>query len=283
MIGKLSFLGSSGVAAVPTAVLAISMLVVGGVVGSQALGAGLRSVLLVALIVGVAWTALASVALARNETRGGIALLLVVALFVVNLLLLTLPRVGPFAALEWNWQGKTLDLVWCLGVIALLSPGLRREIGWTLETRPGTLPVALINIAILAAAGFLFLGSGVSSAPDGLTVERMLFDVTYPNLVEEIVFRGFMLALLDRAFGLHWTFSGARIGWGLVLTAWLFGLAHGIALDADGIAFDPALLAVTFVAGLVFGWIRALTGSLWPASLAHMAPEVGILLALAQA
>jgi membrane protease YdiL (CAAX protease family) len=77
-------------------------------------------------------------------------------------------------------------------------------------------------------------------------------------------------------------FGGARIGWGVVLTAWLFGLVHGIALDADGVMiFSPAYLLLTFVAGLVLGWIRALTGSLWPVFLAHVAPEAGVLLALA--
>jgi membrane protease YdiL (CAAX protease family) len=160
----------------------------------------------------------------------------------------------------------------------MLSPQMRREIGWTLATRPGTLPVAFINIAILAIAGFALLGS---ASDQDLTLERVLFDTTHPNLVEEIVFRGFMLALLDRAFGTRWTFGGARIGWGVVLTAWLFGLVHGIALDADGaLVFSLPYLLLTCVAGLVLGWIRALTGSLWPAFLAHAAPEAGILLAL---
>lgn len=265
--------------AVPLAVLVLSMLVAGAIVGPPTLLAGLISTLLVGLVVVVAWSVPAAIASAANLWRGGIALALVAAVFIVDLLILSLPRVGSFAALQWNWQGKTLDLVWCLGVIALLSPARRREIGWTFTTRPGSLPVAFINIAILAAAGFLVVGF-----QGGLTTERVLFDITYPNLVEEIIFRGFMLALLDRAFGTRWTFAGAQIGWGVVLTAWLFGLAHGVALDAEGaVAFDPTLLVITFVAGLVFGWIRALTGSLWPAWLAHTAPEVGILLALALA
>lgn len=262
--------------AVPLAVLAVSILITGAIVGPPTLLAGLTSALFVGFVVIVAWGTLGAVALGTSHGRGGIALAVVAAVFAVNLLILSLPRIGPFAVLQWNWQGKTLDLIWCLGVIALLSPALRREIGWTFKTRLGTLPVAFINIAILAAAGFFVVGS-----QDGLTTERVLFDSTYPNLVEEIVFRGFMLALLDRAFGVRWTFGGARIGWGVVLTAWLFGLAHGIALDADGaFAFDPGLLALTFVAGLVFGWVRALTGSLWPAWLAHCAPEIGVLFAL---
>lgn len=227
----------------------------------------------------LAWLAVALPVAARMGREGAIAVVAVSLLFLVNLIGLSLPRIGFFAELDWNWQGKTLDLVWCLLLIGMLSPQMRREIGWTWATRPGTLPIAFINIAILAIAGFALLGG--ASAQE-LTLERVLFDTTHPNLVEEIVFRGFMLALLDRAFGTRWTFGGARIGWGVVLTAWLFGLVHGIALDADGaLVFSLPYLLLTFIAGLVLGWIRALTGSLWPAFLAHAAPEAGILLALA--
>lgn len=234
----------------------------------------------------LAWLAVASPVAAQAGREGAIAVIVVSLLFLVNLIGLSLPRIGFFAELDWNWQGKTLDLVWCLLLIGMLSPQMRREIGWTLATRPGTLPVAFINIAILAIAGFALLGGGSGQE---LTLERVLFDTTHPNLVEEIVFRGFMLALLDRAFGTRWTFGGARwtfggarIGWGVVLTAWLFGLVHGIALDADGaLVFSLPYLLLTFIAGLVLGWIRALTGSLWPAFLAHAAPEAGIFLALA--
>lgn len=229
------------------------------------------------------WALVAMVPLVQSGGRGSRVVIAVAVLYSLNILILTLPRTGPFAALDWNWQGKTLDLIWCLALIAILTPEQRKEIGWTWRVDSGTLGPALINIAIIAIVGFFALGANVpGTGNSALTLERVLFDTTHPNLVEEIVFRGFMLALLDRAFAPRWTIAGAKIGWGLVLTAWLFGLVHGITPGADGgIAFDPSYLAFTFVAGLMFGWIRALTGSLWPAFLAHCAPEVGILLALA--
>jgi membrane protease YdiL (CAAX protease family) len=219
---------------------------------------------------------------ARTDREGWIAILLVALIFTLNLLVLTLPRIGLLAGLDWNWQGKTLDMVWMLAVIALLSPAQRQEIGWTWQTRPGTLSVAFINIGILVIAGFLLADAAPGRTATGLTLERALFDVSYPNLVEEIAFRGFMLALLDRVFARHWPFGGTKIGWGVVLTAWIFGLVHGITLDAQGaLAFDATWLLFAFVMGLVLGWIRTLTGSLWPAYLAHFAPEAGILIAMA--
>lgn len=269
-------------AALPLGVVAIAASVVSLATGLDAVGLALGNALVLGGVIVLPWLIVAAPAVWRVGTNGIVVILAVALLFLVNLLGLSLPRVGFFTEFEWNWQGKTLDLIWCLLLIGLLGPQLRREIGWTWETRPGTLPVAFINIGILVIVGFVTLGTNaVAGATQGLTLERILFDASYPNLVEEIVFRGFMLALLDRAFGTQWTFAGARIGWGVVLTAWLFGLGHGIWLDVDGmLVFDPVYLVMTFAAGLVFGWIRALTGSLWPAYLAHAAPEAGILLAL---
>ena len=262
-------------AAVPLGVVAAAAIAVSISAGIGPMAMAASEALMAGGLIVLLWLLVAA-PLALRTGRAMIALLVVALLFLVNLVGLSLPRVGFFAGLDWNWQGKTLDLIWCLLLVGLLGRAQRREIGWTWETRPGSLPVAFANIAILAAAGFLLGGAG-----QVLTPERVLFDTTYPNLVEEIVFRGLMLALLDRAFPPGWTVSGARIGWGVVLTAWLFGLVHGVAITPDGIVFDPGWLAITFVAGLVFGWLRALTGSLWPAFLAHCAPEIGVLIAIA--
>lgn len=264
-------------AAVPVVTLAVAAVLVALWTGAGPVVAAFGNALAVGGVILIAWLVVAGPLAWRAGREGAVALLVVALLFLVNLIGLSLPRAGIFAAPEWNWQGKTIDLVWCLLLIALLGGPMRREIGWTWATRPGSLPVAFINIAVLLVAGFLIGGAG-----QALTLERVLFDTTYPNLVEEIVFRGFMLALLDRAFPPRWTVSGAKIGWGVVLTAWLFGLVHGIGIGPDGaIHFDAGWLLVTVVAGLAFGWLRALTGSLWPAFLAHCAPEIGILLALA--
>ncbi len=229
----------------------------------------------------IAFLPLAALA-ARTERDRWLAVLLMTIVYALNLFVLSLPRFDIFTGLEWNWQGKTLDLVWMLAIIVLLSADQRREIGWTWQTRQGTLPVAFINIGILVVAGFLLADAAPGRTDGGLTLKRLLFDASYPNLVEEIAFRGFMLALLDRVFTRDWSFGGTRIGWGVVLTAWLFGLAHGITLDQAGAPqFDATWLAFAFVMGLVLGWIRTLTGSLWPAYLAHFAPEAGILAAMA--
>lgn len=225
------------------------------------------------------------------------AMVLVGALMAVTTLALMLPQVGPFQYLHWNWQGKTLDMLWLLALIALLPRPLQQELGWQWRINRGTGGEAAFNIFLWFVIGFVIahqgmFGDPVELARTELTVERLLFDISHPNLAEEILFRGLLLALLDRVFRPNWTLFGARIGWGVVITAWLFGLAHGVVIDTEaslltgtgsglGITLDIVWLLQTFVMGLALGWIRALTGSLWPAFLGHCAPELGILLALA--
>jgi hypothetical protein len=70
-------------------------------------------------IIILAWLALALPAAIGVGREGAIAVAAVSLLFLVNLIGLILPRVGVFAQLDWNWQGKTLDLVWCLLLIAM--------------------------------------------------------------------------------------------------------------------------------------------------------------------
>lgn len=225
-----------------------------------------------------------------------LAFLLAGVLTSISFLVLTLPRVGPFAQLDWNWQGKTLDIMWLLVLIALLPGPLKRELGWQWRINPGTGLTMTINIVLWGFIGYLITRQGMFGDPaelarTDLSLERLLFDISHPNLAEEILFRGLLLAVLDRAFRPNWTILGAKIGWGVVITAWLFGVAHGVSIDAEailltgtgnrlGLTFDIAWLLQSFVMGLALGWIRALTGSLWPAFLGHCAPELGILLAL---
>lgn len=273
-------------AALPASIVICAAVCVGILSGPGTIFGQMQMALLMISIILLLWSTFAALALARHHWTGAAALAMVAGLFALNLISLSLPRVGIFTGLAWNWQGKTLDLIWCLALIALLSRDQQREIGWTWRTRPGSLREAFLNIGILLVAGFLLAGNW-SPAANGaerisaLTLERVLFDTTFPNLVEEIVFRGFMLALLDRAFPPRWTLWRAQVGWGLILTTLLFGLVHGVSLSPDGaLVFDPVWLIASAVMGFVIGWVRALTGSLWPAFLAHCAPETGLLLGM---
>lgn len=191
---------------------------------------------------------------------------------------LVLPRVGPFAELDWNWQGKTLELVWLAVLFAVLWRWAREEAGLAWGVTRGTglrVTVVIVGVLVVASALTLWALADAGAPREPPTVERMLFDVAHANLTEELLMRGAMLAVLDRVCGTPWRFFGARVGWGLVITTAWFGLWHGLVLTGDGLLFDPGAILATGLAGLLLGWVRARSGSVWMAYLAHCAPEVG--------
>lgn len=112
-------------------------------------------------------------------------------------------------------------------------------------------------------------------ADHDLTVETVLYQATMPGLEEELLFRGILWALIDRALRRRTVLWGAQVGWGLVITTLVFGLAHGVVVDEHlGLSFAPSLVVATGVFGFVAGWVRARAASIWPAVVLHGAVNV---------
>ena len=237
-------------------------------------GAGLASALLHVVIL----TPLALLA-ARGRPGSRRALLAAAGFLLLSFVMHTLPSVGFFAAGEWNWQGKTFELIWLAVLLIVLARWARDDVGVRRPT-PGSLRPSLgvIVVAFTVQAALVYLGvaSGEQTFSSFGSTERLLFDLGHPNLVEELLWRGVLLALLDRVLGTPWRLCGAQVGWGLVLTTVSFGLVHGLLVTPDGLMFAPGQLLLTGLLGLLFGWVRARTGSVWLAYLAHCAPELGI-------
>ena len=132
--------------------------------------------------------------------------------------------------------------------------------------------LALNGFARELAAGLLF-GAATFAAVMGVLVATGAYTLTGPTVappwrglaialssgvVEELVFRGVLFRLLWCAFG---------IGWGLAVSAGLFGLAH-LANPPHDIM---AALAVALEAGLMLAALYVLTGRLWASIGAHIA------------
>lgn len=79
---------------------------------------------------------------------------------------------------------------------------------------------------------------------------------------EELFFRGYLQGRFDQRWGTSRRLLGASLGPGWLLSAALFALGHVL------VDFNPERFAV-FVPGLVFGWMRARTGSLAAGALFH--------------
>jgi membrane protease YdiL (CAAX protease family) len=90
-------------------------------------------------------------------------------------------------------------------------------------------------------------------APDGPAdaLVSVLVIAVLPGLCEELVVRGIFLPSLVRRLGQAWI--------AILISALLFAVIH---LDAYRFLF-------TFVLGVIFGFLRLASGSLWPSVVAH--------------
>ncbi len=142
----------------------------------------------------------------------------------------------------------------------LLGRSLPRPGGILLAIAAG-IPAAVLltglnNIAAyaLARSGFTFpMPAAVHSIPSEPQAFALVvvMSVVIPGIVEELMFRGLMQGAMEH--------TGARLS-AVILPALAFALFHA----------DPLFLLAPFGAGLLLGYLRASTGSLFTAIVAHM-------------
>jgi membrane protease YdiL (CAAX protease family) len=171
------------------------------------------------------------------------------------------PR-GPPAAATWQWVGPLLVLAGtlCVAWVLVRRAGMTwAEMGVTWTQHAGSLRPALavtalavlLNLALSRASGYTL---------PGVSMQTWLYQASLPGLVEETLFRGVLLALLDRAFTARRMLAGADFGYGALVTTAAFGVLHGFQLGS--------LLGV-WPAALLYLWLRARTGSLVMPVLGH--------------
>jgi membrane protease YdiL (CAAX protease family) len=199
---------------------------------------------------------------ARGDRRpwAGRALALLL-LYLVTLWLMTAigPPASTFAALAAG-----------VGVLLAVQPltglGLieRRELGLA-PPLPGS-SVPAVTAILIALAFNLAVMKLRGSAP--VSLSAVLVPLIFAPLVEEFVFRGVLLALVDRASPPRWYVAGARIGAGGVLLTLAFVSVHGV---------RPGVLLGIAPAACLYLWLRARTGSLaWPLA-GHLAWNLSVL------
>lgn len=197
---------------------------------------------------------------------------LFLGLLILDIALVYLPlQSGVYEALhfQWNWFGKLLSIIWAVlflafGPLSFQDAGVRRP-------RPGTGKSAFIIVVVLAAVAFVahfFLSSGAPRS-----VETLLYQLTMPAIAEELVFRGVLFAILERAFreatqGAHWWQS--RSVW---VTALAFALFHGWGVSHGSFHFNAMACVFPFVFGVIAGALRKHTGSQWYPIALHSAVD----------
>lgn len=166
---------------------------------------------------------------------------------------------APWLGVHWNWSGHLLGLGGMLAFGALLvrRAGLdRRALGLAC-------PLAWRPAAAVALAALLLnfiINSASSERLEQVPVETWLFLATMPGLVEEITFRGVLLAAAERAAPAKRRVAGVWLGPGALALTLAFVALHGLGLGT--------LLSV-LPAALLYLWLRLRTGSVLLPIVAH--------------
>jgi len=213
----------------------------------------------------LAW--LAAVLLVAPGARHAAARAWLLAFLATLTLALLVPQLAVWLPLggiggPWNGAGPLLVLATTLAVAWMLvqRAGIDwAEMGFTWAQRSGSLRPALA-VTGLALVLNLVLSRASGYRLPGVPLQTWLYQASVPGLVEEILFRGVLLALLDRAFVARRRLAGAEFGRGSLVVTIVFGLLHGVQLGT--------LLGV-WPAALLFLWLRVRTGSLLMPVLGH--------------
>ena len=197
----------------------------------------------------------------RRSAVGAIAWFAGIA--IADDLLLALPSVLTVIRLpgfDYNWAGKFLSLALGLASVYLLRIVTPSEAGWTSAQRPGSVrPAAIAVGSVLLLEMPLFWLMIDPAVP---TIEDHVFQLTMPGLSEELMYRGVLLALADRAAPPQWRVLGANMGWGAMATAVLFRAVHAVRLNSDwSVSVNWMAGLLPLLGGFVFAWLRAGPGA----------------------
>ena len=94
------------------------------------------------------------------------------------------------------------------------------------------------------------IGVDWGSGPVALGLE-IISTVIIAPIAEELMFRGYLLDSIRKMHG-DW--------FAVVISALLFGIVH----------FEPYTIGMAAIGGLIYGYVRVKTGSLWPSIIGHM-------------
>jgi membrane protease YdiL (CAAX protease family) len=162
---------------------------------------------------------------------------------------------------RYNWEGKILSLLFTAIVAFLFFREKPEEWGFTLsqngEARTAGISVAIFT-AIAGTLVSLLYFEGVRTGP----ANEWLYQLTMPSIEEELIDRGILLLMLDRAFGRRWKIAGVTLGWGAVIMTLMFYMSHVLRVDGDWnliIVWGDYLPGIY---GLLWMYIRLATGSL---------------------
>ncbi len=199
----------------------------------------------------------------KQETSDWTLLMVFSLYFIADSVFTTLPLTYSrfdFLDLTMNWEGKILSYLG-VGLFLIIYRKIPlSQYGFTLQQAPNSTSFSLRTLVIvtilISIYGFLIGGYSAS-------FENILFQLTMPSIVEELVYRGILLTLLNLYFVHQFRLGQTRFGVGLIITSILFGLWHGLIISST-FAFSMNWFAfiLTGLIGFLLGLVKERSGSL---------------------
>ena len=167
-------------------------------------------------------------------------------------------------------------VLWFTGLRKTVSP--LRALGLVLPNIPMNVAVGLALAALGFSIGATFLYAFVV---DQLGVEAL----QPPQVEPEVIFPGIGILLTLQALAIVTPITEEALFRGFVLPGLLNHMGTGPAIVATALVFsalhlEPGTMVPIFLTGLVLGWLRVKTGSLWPCIAAHAGQNVLALMAV---
>ena len=182
-----------------------------------------------------------------------------------QLVLYVLLDVRVFEGQSWNWTGKLAEIILALLFVSttLIT---KKEAGLTFRVRHIKEVAGLITILLFATFAIQYFLGGTAASKG---TETFLFQLLMPGIAEELVFRGILLGLLNKAYNKHVMIWQTPLGWGVLITSVLFGLVHSFNFGNHTVDFNILYFVSSCFMGLFFAFIKEKSQSLLPGVVCH--------------
>jgi hypothetical protein len=171
------------------------------------------------------------------------------------------PLIARLGYRATDWEGAAILALGFLGAGLLYGAASAAA-----SQRPAAQPASGLGPFLYAA---IFVASAIAMQqlhPSFPLAARLIGVIVFVAFMEEIFFRGFMQSRLNDAFGKPFAIKGVTFGPALFVAALVFGLFHPISVAGDP-PWPWALWTTAF--GLVLGFLREKTGSIYAPGLVH--------------
>ena len=165
-----------------------------------------------------------------------------------------------FVKLEMNWSGKIYSYILATAFLLNFKSIPLSQFGITTKQKEGSFHFSVwttVAFLVVMLSYCIFIGRYKAN------IENIIFQITMPCIVEEIVYRGILLTLLSTVFIDNFKIGKTSFGMGVIITSILFGLWHGLNITNDLeliISWIPFIY--TGLIGFVLALIKERTGSL---------------------